>query len=82
MAAVNTQGVPTLGDIREAARGGTLPPTMSVPDVGALLGYGRAGAYAAVRDGRFPLPVISLGRRMVVATADVLRLLRIDEHAA
>lgn len=82
MTATETTDLATIGGLSEAARRGTLPVTMSVPDAGRLFGYGRAGAYAAAKDGRFPLPVISLGRRMVVATADVLRLLHIDEHAA
>lgn len=51
-------------------------PRTDVPTAGAMvLGVGAAAAYKHVERGDFPLPVISVGRRMVVPTAPILRLL-------
>jgi predicted DNA-binding transcriptional regulator AlpA len=39
------------------------------------LGVGKTSGYEAVRAGTFPLPVIRLGRRLVVARAELDRIL-------
>jgi predicted DNA-binding transcriptional regulator AlpA len=39
------------------------------------LGVGKTSGYDAVRNGTFPLPVIRLGRRLVVARAELDRIL-------
>lgn len=52
-------------------------PTISVTDAAKLLGVSRGHAYEAARRG--DLPTIRLGRRIVVPTAALRRLLGIDE---
>jgi excisionase family DNA binding protein len=48
-------------------------PTLGVEEAGRLLGLGRSGAYACVQRGQ--LPVIRLGRKLRVPTAELRRLL-------
>jgi excisionase family DNA binding protein len=60
---------------------GTVPdptnePTVSVERAGQLLGISRGSAYEAVRRGE--VPSIRIGRRVVVPTAALLRLLDLD----
>jgi excisionase family DNA binding protein len=57
-------------------------PTLTVEDAAELLGIGRSAAYAAARefirtDGASGLPAIRLGRRLLVPTAALLRLLAV-----
>jgi len=51
-------------------------PTVTVEIAGAALGLGRSSAYAAVRRGE--VPAIRIGRRLVVPTGHLLRLLGAD----
>ena len=51
-------------------------PTISVEEAGRLLGIGRALAYEATASG--DIPSIQIGRRRVVPTAALLRLLGYD----
>ena len=47
-----------------------------VPTAGAILvGWGRDEAYRAVKRGDFPVPVLQLGRRLVVPVQPILDLL-------
>lgn len=55
-----------------------LPPTISVPHAGKLLGLGRAAAYGAAAAGQ--LPTIKFGRRLFVPTARLLKLLGLAEE--
>lgn len=48
-------------------------PTVTVEEAADLIGLSRTGAYAAVRNGQ--LPSIRVGRRIVVPTARLLRML-------
>lgn len=50
-----------------------LPTVLTVERAGQLLGLGRTAAYEAVNRGE--IPIIRLGRRVVVPTARVLALL-------
>jgi excisionase family DNA binding protein len=50
-----------------------LPATMSIPDAAAYLGIGRSAAYEAARSGE--LPVIRLGRRLLVPRVALERML-------
>jgi excisionase family DNA binding protein len=54
---------------------GESPPraTMTVEEAGAYLGIGRSAAYAAARSGS--IPVIRVGRRMLVPRAALERML-------
>lgn len=46
---------------------------MTIPEAGELLGISRPQAYKCVKDGT--IPVIKLGRRMVVPRPALMRLL-------
>lgn len=46
---------------------------MTIPEAGILLGISRPQAYKCVRDGT--IPVIKLGRRMVVPRPALMRML-------
>ncbi len=58
----------------------TAPQTMSVEQAGRLLGISRRSAYRAVAGGH--LPVIRLGRRMLVPTHKLYALLGIPADQA
>ena len=49
--------------------------TMNIDPVSDLLGINRSTAYELIRRGEFPLPVIQLGRRLVVSRKAVEELL-------
>jgi len=53
----------------------SLPPVLDVPTAGRLLGLGRSAAYDLVTAGRWPTPVLRLGRRLRIPTAPLLTLL-------
>jgi excisionase family DNA binding protein len=49
--------------------------TMNIDDVAPLLGINRSTAYELIRRNAFPLPVLKLGRRLLIprkAVADLL----------
>ena len=49
-------------------------PTLGVEEAGRVLGISRVLAYQAVRSGE--LPSISIGRRILVPTVELRRMLR------
>lgn len=49
--------------------------TLTVPEVAKLLGLSENSAYTAIARGDFPLPVIRIGRRLLVPRAKVHALL-------
>ena len=51
-------------------------PTITVDELGELMGVSRSTAYESVRNGE--IPSIRLGRRIVIPTAAVRRMLLID----
>lgn len=55
-----------------------LPPVLDLPTAGRLLGLGRSAAYDLVLAGRWPTPVLRLGRRLRIPTAPLLALLGLD----
>ena len=55
-------------------------PTMKVEDAGRELGLSRSAAYEAARRGE--LPTLRFGRRLVVATAVLRRMLALDVDEA
>jgi len=59
----------TLREVRQ------LPATVDVPTAASALGISRAGLYEAIRLGRSPVKTITVQRRVVVLTADLLRVL-------
>jgi excisionase family DNA binding protein len=52
-------------------------PTCTVDECAAVLGVARGSAYAAVKSG--DLPTIRVGRRWLVPTAVLRRMLALDE---
>lgn len=52
-------------------------PTVSVEDAARILGLGRASAYEAAKRG--DIPTLRIGRRLLVPTAALLRLLQFEE---
>lgn len=53
-------------------------PTVSVPDGGACVGLSRNASYEAAKRG--DLPTIRIGRRVVVPTAPLLRMLGVEDR--
>lgn len=53
----------------------TTPHTLTIRQAASMLGISRSLAYELVKNGNFPVPVLRLGRRMVVPRAALLRLL-------
>jgi len=53
----------------------------SVETAGSIFGLGRTQSYEAARAGRFPVPVVPVGSRLIVPVAPILRLLAIGEDA-
>ena len=49
--------------------------TLTIEEVGRVLGINRATAYALAQQDRLPVPVIRLGRRLVVGRAALERVL-------
>jgi hypothetical protein len=58
----------------------TLPPTVDPMTAAQTLGIGRTAAYALVRAGRWPTPVVRAGRLIRVPAAPLLDLLGIVTH--
>ena len=53
----------------------SLPAVLDVPTAAAVLGVGRTLAYELVRTGRWPSPVLRMGRLVKIPSAPLLRLL-------
>ncbi|QRI76270.1 MULTISPECIES: DNA-binding protein [Rhodococcus] len=64
--------------VKELLEGG---PTCSLVDAIKALGISRGHGYALARSGEFPVKVLRLGTTYRVVTADLLRLLDLDEVA-
>jgi hypothetical protein len=66
-----------------AAEVSALGVRTDVPTAGEILGgLCRDESYRAVKRGNFPVPVIRVGRRMVVPVAPILELLQIGPDMA
>jgi len=50
--------------------------TLSIPEVSDILGISRNGGYALAKRGELPVPVIKLGKRLVVSKAAIEKLLQ------
>ena len=55
-----------------------LPVVVDVVTAGRCCGLGRDTSYRLARSGQFPVPVLSLGRRLVCKRADLLAALGIE----
>lgn len=61
----------------------SLPAVVDVVTAAEVLGIGRTVAYELVRTGRFPTPVLRVGRQIKIPTAYLLELLGLStDHAA
>ncbi|MFJ8822404.1 DNA-binding protein [Streptomyces sp. NPDC102467] len=68
---------PTLSEIRNQ-----WPPTVPVTEAAMALGCGRSWLYEAIKRGDSPVKTIPVGKRCVVVTADLVRLLSGEDQAA
>lgn len=59
-----------------------LPPAVPLVKAGRAFGMGRTKAYELARGGKFPCRVLPLGPKFVVAKADILAALHIEQPAA
>jgi hypothetical protein len=59
----------TLAQVRK------LPATVDVPTAARALGIGRSTLYEAIRLGSSPVKTLTVQRRVVVLTSDLLRIL-------
>jgi hypothetical protein len=54
-------------------------PTVTVREAAEALGVSAAGLYRAVKAGTSPVEVVRVGARIVVPTASLRQILRLDE---
>jgi hypothetical protein len=59
----------------------TLPAVVDLVTAGQALGVGRTKSYELARAGRFPCPVLRVGRSYLVPTTGLLALLGLDQSA-
>lgn len=52
-----------------------------VPTAGSIFGWGKDASYRAIKRGEFPVPVLQLGRRLVVPVQPILDLLGLGTPA-
>ncbi len=57
----------------------TKAKTVDVPTAADMLGIPARSAYALIRRGEFPVPVLHLGRKVVVPTRPLLEALGVDQ---
>lgn len=76
MAAGSGSRVPETEEVPTMEQQDDTPATMTVEDAGRLLGISRRAAYRAAAAGH--LPVIRLGRRILVPTARLHQMLGIQ----
>jgi hypothetical protein len=67
---------PTIRELRKLQE-----PYVSVEYAGACFGMGKTQSYDTMRAGKFPVEVLSRGRRHVVPTMALLRVLGIEPEA-
>ena len=58
-----------------------LPATVDIETAGAVLGIGRSKSYELAKAGEFPVRVLRIGRRYLVPTNLLLKLLGVDDDA-
>jgi predicted DNA-binding transcriptional regulator AlpA len=56
----------------------SLPPVVDVPTAAAVLGIGRTAAYELIRCGKWPTPVLRLGKLIRVPSAPLLELVKVS----
>ena len=54
-----------------------------IPTAGSILaGLSSTQSYELAKVGRFPVPILKVGRRLIVPTAPILELLGLSDHGA
>jgi hypothetical protein len=53
-------------------------PVVDVPTAAAVLGIGRTAAYELIRSGKWPTPVLRLGKLIRVPSAPLLDLVKVS----
>lgn len=56
-----------------------LPATVDIETAGAVLGIGRSKSYELAKAGQFPVRLLRIGRRYLVPTNLLLKLLGVDD---
>lgn len=56
--------------------------TTNVPTASQIMGFGQVKGYELVRSGEFPVPVLTIGRKIVVPVAGLLKALGIEDTPA
>lgn len=59
---------------------GELPPVIDLVTAGTALGLGRTKSYQLAQTGEFPCRVIRVGKRYLVPTPELLKLLGYTAH--
>jgi hypothetical protein len=59
-----------------------LPLTVAVPLAGRAFGIGRDTSYRLAAEGAFPVPVLKLGKKLVVTRASLLQALGVEDRVA
>lgn len=60
------------------ARLRSVKATVSIPDAGQFFGLSRPHSYRLAAAGEFPVPILKIGARMTVRTADLATALGVD----
>ena len=55
-----------------------IPPVVDVPTAAAILGIGRTAAYELIRLGKWPTPVLRLGKLIRIPSAPLLELVKVE----
>ena len=55
-----------------------VPPVVDVPTAAAILGIGRTAAYELIRLGKWPTPVLRLGKLIRIPSAPLLELVQVE----
>jgi hypothetical protein len=56
----------------------SIPPVVDVPTAAAILGIGRTAAYELIRLGKWPTPVLRLGKLIRIPSAPLLELVQVQ----
>ncbi len=56
----------------------SVPPVVDVPTAAAMLGIGRTAAYELIRVGKWPTPVLRLGKLIRIPSAPLLELIQVQ----
>jgi len=65
----------TLAQVRK------LPAAIDVPTAASALGISRSGLYEAIRTGSSPVKTVTMNRRIIVLTADLIDVLEGGDRA-